>query len=91
MDEIEDKTEETQKAAPSGIRSALRKIEEKEGAAAALATAKKWASALDEMHEVACPTMHTLRPGGPQKLCTMVLLVAVNQYIEKNPLTISGN
>jgi hypothetical protein len=76
---------------PKGIRSALRKIEEQEGAAAALTTAKRWANALDEMHEVACPTMHTLRPGGPQKLCTAILLLAVNDYIAKSPLTIAGN
>ena len=76
---------------PKGIRSALKKIEKQEGPKAALETAKRWANVLDEIHEVACPTMHTMRPGGPQKLCTFVLLLAVNDYIAQNPLTIKDN
>lgn len=76
---------------PKGIRSALKKIEAQEGPKAALETAKRWANVLDEIHEVACPTMHTFRPGGPQKLCSAVLLLAVNDYIAQNPLTIKDN
>lgn len=69
-----------------GIRSALRKIEEQEGPQAALTTAFRWQAALEEIHEVACPVMQSSRPGGPQKLCAAVLLVAVNDYINGNPL-----
>ena len=71
---------------PKGIASALRKIALEEGDAAALKQANRWLSALEELHEVACGTMHTARPGGPQKLCTLVLLAAVQRYLVENPL-----
>lgn len=77
---------ENQSGINPGIRSALRKIAETEGPKAALTTAYRWQAALEEIYAVACPTMHTLRPGGPQKLCAAVLLMAVSSHIKDNPL-----
>lgn len=71
---------------PMGIRSNLKKIEDAEGAQVALNLAYRWQAVLEEIRDAACPTLNDPRPGGSQRFCAELLLLRVNQYIEKNPL-----
>jgi hypothetical protein len=67
----------------TGIRTYLNQVESLDGETVAIATAERWRKVLLEMVEPACPTMNTMRPGGPQRYCVLLLLARVEEWLSQ--------